>query len=82
LIRCLDAGVFGATVLPKVLSEYREPSYPEFAPRTAWSFFNSVTHSLKGSSPFALPARTQALHGVLDHQVGLLNELAKSVGEN
>ena len=39
------------------------------------------TEQLNKVSLLALPARTQALHGLLDHQVGLLDNLAQSVGE-
>ena len=82
VIRSLDAGVITSTQIPKVLKEYREPQHKEFEDRTAWSYFNSVTEVLKGIGIFSLPNRTRALHGLLDHQVGLLDKLAHNVGEN
>lgn len=75
IIRALDARVITTTQIPRVLGEWREPKHPEFQERTAWSFFNSVTEVLKEVSPFALAGRTQALHGLLDHQTGLLDKL-------
>lgn len=51
---------------------WKEPQYEEFRDRTAWSFFNAVTEALKGAY-FALPARTQALHGLLDDVTGVRN---------
>lgn len=63
-------------------TRYRKPRHPEFEPRTAWSWFNSVTEMLKGVSMLALPTRTQALRRLLDYQVGLLDNLAANVGEN
>ena len=82
VIKALDARAITVTQIPAVLAEYRQPRHIEFADRTAWSWFNCVTEVLKPTSMFALPVRTQALHGLLDHQVGLLDNLASSVGEN
>ena len=39
------------------------------------SLYNAFTHVLKGGV-HALPARSQALHGVLDSEVGLVQEVA------
>ena len=75
IVRALDARVITSTQIPKVLDEWRNPQHKEFEPRTAWSFFNSVTEVLKGVSVFNLPSRTQALHGLLDQQTGLLDKL-------
>lgn len=73
LIRSMELGVMGATYIPKVLKEYREPSYPEFAANgfTAWRLFNAFTTVLKGTSVTQLAPRTQQLHGLLDLAVGL-----------
>ena len=76
IIGALDARVITTTQVPRVLSEWREPRHPEFQDRNAWSFFNAVTEVLKEVSPFALPQRTQALHGLLDNKTGLLDSLA------
>ena len=39
--------------------------------KTAWRLFNAVTEAAKGSGLWSLPARTQALHALLDAEVGL-----------
>lgn len=81
-IKALDARAITVTQIPAILAEYRHPRHVEFAPRTAWSWFNCVTEVLKPTNTFALPVRTQALHGLLDHQVGLLDNLAKDAANN
>jgi hypothetical protein len=82
VIKALDARAITVTQIPAILAEYRNPRHAEFEDRTAWSWFNCVTETLKGTNMFALPTRTQALHGLLDHQVGLLDTLAKDAGNN
>ncbi len=69
IIRALDRGAFTPQQLPAVLTQWRTPNHPEFAEsRTVWRLFNAVTESIKGSL-WALPLRTQALHGLLDDHV-------------
>lgn len=69
-VRAVDVGVCPITLLPKVIQEWREPSHDAFRPRTVWSLFNGFTEALKGNLGL-LPARTQALHGLMDGFVGL-----------
>jgi hypothetical protein len=57
-------------MVPTVIKEWREPSYPEFGERTAWSLFNAFTEVLKGNLP-ELPKRTECLHALFDKQVKL-----------
>lgn len=71
LVRSADAKVIAYQTLPKVLDEYRKPRHEEFAPRTAWSLFNSYTEILKGTMPFDLVSRTTRLHGLMDLLAGL-----------
>ncbi len=70
VVRALDVGVCTSRQLPRVLTEWRTPRHEAFHPRTVWSLFNAFTETLKGNLT-DLPRRTEALHGLLDHHVGL-----------
>lgn len=72
LIRAVDARAIPNSYIPKVLEEYREPSFEDFEPRTAWSLFNAFTQVYKGQSPRDLVARTTRLHGLMDLASGAL----------
>jgi hypothetical protein len=82
IIRSLDARVITTQQVEKVLHEWREPQHEEFRDRNGWSFFNAFTEVLKGSNPFTLAPKTQKLHGLLDHQTGILSKLGNLHGEN
>lgn len=71
IVRSLDRRVIGPMKLVDVVAEYRTPRHEEFAPRTAWSLFNAYTEIAKGAVR-QLPARTQALHGLLDEVCGVI----------
>src|SRR5215210_8044291 len=73
VVRALDNRAITVTQVPAILKEWRTPRHLEFAVhgKTAWRFFNAVTEAAKGSGLWALPQRTQALHGLLDGEVGL-----------
>ena len=72
IVRAYEGGVAPITVLPEVIKEWRTPRHPEFAEhKNVWRLFNAFTEGLKGNL-WALPKRTQALHGLMDGQVGLL----------
>lgn len=72
IVRAYEGGVAPITVLPEIIKEWRTPRHPEFAEhKNVWRLFNSFTESLKGNL-WALPKRTQALHALMDGQVGLL----------
>ncbi len=70
MIRAVDVGVCPVSTLPKVINEWRRPTMAAFQPRNVWSLFNGFTEALKGNLPL-LPARTQALHGLMDATAGL-----------
>jgi hypothetical protein len=70
VIRALDVRACTILQVPKVLGEWRHPRHDEFNDRTVWSLFNSFTEALKGGFE-QLPGRTERLHGLLDHHVGL-----------
>src|SRR5262249_37773342 len=73
-IQFWDAGALGTLEIPKVIKEWREPKHPEFAnsPKTAWRLFNAGTEVIKGDL-WRLPARTRAMHMVLDEACGIHN---------
>lgn len=54
MIKALDARAITVTQIPAVLAEYRKPRHVEFEDRTAWSWFNCVTETLKEVSLLAL----------------------------
>ena len=70
VIRAVDAGACANQSIPGVLQHWREPAHAVFRERNAWSLFNAFTEALKGNL-VRLPTRTQILHGLFDHQVGL-----------
>ena len=72
IIRATDVGVCSNRLIPSVLHEWREPKHEEFQKRNVWSLFNSFTEALKDGALADLPKRTEALHGLLDSQVGLV----------
>jgi Domain of unknown function (DUF932) len=71
IVRAIDARSATSTQVPPLLQEWRHPKHEAFAPRTAWSLFNSFTEVMKGLSLNELSTRTQRLHGLFDTQVGL-----------
>ncbi len=71
LVRAVDAKVCPNAMIPKVLEQWRDPKHEAFAERNAWSLFNGFTEVLKEGSLMELPARSIALHGLLDNVVGL-----------
>lgn len=77
IIRALDNGAVCGSQVTKVLSEYRTPRHPEFAEgKTVWRLYNAFTEVAKENSLFALPKRTQSLHGILGSHVGIVPGLA------
>lgn len=73
VIRMLEAGVYGTTLIRPVLEQFRDPKHEEHVAEghTAWTMMNAVTECLKGVSPFELGKRTTAMHAVLDAKAGL-----------
>lgn len=43
MLRAFERGIIGPRELPRVIKEWREPTFEEFQPRTAWSLFNAAT---------------------------------------
>ncbi len=71
VVRALDSRIITATQVPAVLKEWRAPRHPEFQDRTAWSLFNAVTETLKDTSVWRLPRRTESLYGLMDGACGV-----------
>jgi hypothetical protein len=70
-IRLWDAGALGALEIPRFIKEWREPRHAEFTQtKNAWRLFNAATEVIKGDL-WRLPARTCALHTILDEACGL-----------
>jgi hypothetical protein len=77
MLRSYEKGIISSLVLPRIIKEWREPSYEEFAPRTVWSLLNAFTtvladRALKQPSQFAVqtirlnallaPAQVEVFH--------------------
>lgn len=82
VIRAYDAGALNVTDIPRALKEWREPSHSAFEEggRTAWRLFNAVTETIKGDL-WRLPARTNALHRVLDQGCGIIPDPSEGTAE-
>lgn len=91
VIQFFDRGGLNGSDIFGVLREWTKPRHPAFdaAGRTAWRLFNSATETIKGDL-WRLPARTRAIHAVLDEECGLIengsaetpvNEMAHEDGE-
>ncbi|MFO0809055.1 MAG: DUF932 domain-containing protein [Gemmataceae bacterium] len=68
ILRSWERGIVGARELPRVLKEWRTPSFEEFEPRTAWSLLNAFTGALRdraASQPAAYATQTIRLNGLL-----------------
>jgi hypothetical protein len=70
VVSAMDVGVCGNRLIPDVLEEWRRPRHKQFEERHVWSLFNAFTECLKGNLD-KLPARTEALHALLDGYVGI-----------
>jgi hypothetical protein len=70
IVSAMDVGVCGNRLIPDVLEEWRRPRHKEFEERHVWSLFNAFSECLKGNLD-KLPARTEALHALLDGYVGI-----------
>lgn len=71
IIRSVDCGAITPSQIPDVVSQWRQPTYQDFAPRDAWSLFNAFTETLKAVNPHTSLRRGEALHGLFDGVAGL-----------
>jgi hypothetical protein len=58
----LGYGIIAATQISFALEGWIHPTRKEFEPRTAWSFYNAITESLKSSTPNTMFERHITLH--------------------
>lgn len=67
MMSALRAQIIPGSTLPKVLAEYLQPRYDEFAREgfTVWRLYNSFTEFMKNNL-WTLPRRSLALHAILD----------------
>lgn len=69
ILRSYEAGIISTLQLPHVVHEWREPSFEEFVPRTAWSLFNAFTSALRNRAavqPSRFAVQTIRLSAFLD----------------
>ncbi len=72
LLRAYEQDVVSHRLLPQVIKEWRTPSFPEFAGRTAWSLLNAFTTALGGrlrTNPQQFAALTIRLQDLLDREL-------------
>jgi hypothetical protein len=65
LLRAYERDIISTPLLPRIIKEWREPSFEEFKPRTLWSLMNSFTTVLadrQKSNPQQFAAMTIRLH--------------------
>lgn len=69
ILRAFERGIVGAHQLPKVIKEWRNPSFEEFQPRTVWSLMNAFTTVLGPRAvkqPHRYAVQTMRLHRLLE----------------
>ena len=59
-------GILGDRQLKRAHSEWVEPTYSAFKPRSVWSFHNAITESLKSAVVFDAPHLTTLSNDILD----------------
>jgi hypothetical protein len=67
ILRAYEQDIISHPALPRVLKEWRAPSFEDFRPRTLWSLFNAFTTALADrakSSPQQFAGQTMRLNGL------------------
>ena len=77
VIRSFQNGAISKAKIADVVGQWEKPEHEDFEARNMHSLYNAFTHVLKGGV-HALPARSQALHGVLDSEVGLAKQVQEA----
>jgi len=71
LLRAYERQIVSAPVFPRIISEWRKPTFEEFEPRTLWSLLNSFTTVLgerQKTNPQHFAALTIRLHDFLQKE--------------
>ena len=74
LLNAYEEGIVSHRLLPRVIHEWRAPSFVDFTDRTAWSLLNAFTTVLGGrleSNPQKFAATTVALQSLFDKALSL-----------
>lgn len=74
MLRAYEQDVVSHRLLPRVIKEWRVPSFEEFRERTLWSLFNAFTTVLgerAKSNPQQFASLTIRLQDLLDREVGI-----------
>lgn len=72
LLRAYERKLISHQVLPRVIQEWRTPSFEEFEPRTRWSLLNAFTLALgprQQGNPQLFASLTIQLQGLLDPEL-------------
>ena len=70
IIRAYQSGAISKAKIADVVEQWQTPEHPEFKDRNMNSLYNGFTAILRGGV-MQLPKRSDALHSVLDGEVGL-----------
>ena len=68
ILRAFEKGIVPTPTLPRVIQEWREPTFADFKPRTYWSLFNAFTSAMASKAqqnPHAFAVLTMRLSGHL-----------------
>lgn len=75
ILRAYEKGIVPAPALPRVIREWRKPSFEDFEQKNLWSLYNCFTTILMDkaiSNPHAYAARTMRLSGHLTADIAPL----------
>lgn len=75
ILRAFENGMLSIHHLPRVIQEWREPSFEEFQPRTAWSLLNAFTTVLRDraqKNPAQFAVQTMRLNSLVEPRADAL----------
>src|SRR5262249_62091137 len=71
ILRAFEKGLLSYLQLPRVIQEWRRPSFDEFQPRTSWSLLNAFTTVLQDraqKNPSTFAVQTMRLNALLEQK--------------